>query len=340
MYTPRALVILVVGFLVLLWGCDPSGRKQAPAVTTGQTAAQTASQTAGQTANQTTGQEAGQTAAKLTDEVAVAELGPGTKEQEALLARGKGHFLAGELDKAREAFEALAATEPASAPMVSGTIALGDIYNTQGRLEDAMMLYKLLKVRAPNVPEVHLVIGRTLGNTEKKREALEALQRAVQLQPAYIFLWPEIAELHLKLGEQDASAKAYLAYEKEVQRYVTRLKGRDATPIPERVRIVDVFALIGDDRVTEALIDALKHDPHELIRERAATALGDVEAVSARDVLQTAAASDSSDRVKQAAKQSLHALSGIKQPAADDVAAPTVVKGGADDKANKDNKKP
>lgn len=324
MHTPHALIVLVVGLLAALWGCDPA-KKQA-ASTTGQTAAQTAAQTASQTTNQTANQTAVQTAAQTTGQAAPVQLGEGTKEQQALLARAKASYLAGELEKAQKVFEELAATEPASAPMVSGTIALGDIYNKQGRLDDAMMLYKLLKVRAPNVPEVHLMIGRTLGNTDRKREALEALQRAVALQPAYIFLWPEIAELHLKLGEQDPSAKAYLKYEQEIQRYVTRLKGRDATPIPERVRIVDVFALIGDDRVTEALLDALKHDPHELIRERAATALGDVEAVSARSALQAAAASDSSDRVKQAAKQALHALAGIKTPAADDVAAPTVVK--------------
>ncbi len=244
----------------------------------------------------------------------------GTQAQQNALAKAKVFYLKGELEDAEVLFEALTRSLPISSEVVSAGIALGDIYSKQGRGDEAIELYDYVLERAPNVPEVHLVVGRAHASASRRELAIESYRKALEIQPSYLFLWVELGQLHAARGEQEESAKAFVRYEQEIARLSKILKGGDEEAIEDRIEIVDIFSFVEDERAIQALTHALNTDPEESVRARAAHALADSYAVSARADLERARAKDPSSAVRGAAVAALRDLEGLEEPDQDEEA--------------------
>jgi tetratricopeptide (TPR) repeat protein len=235
-------------------------------------------------------------------------LEPGTKAQQNALAKAKVFYLKGDFEQAEVLFEALTRSLPISSEVVSAGLALGDIYTKQGRDEDAIELYTFILERAPDTPEVHLVVGRAHAAAGRRDLAVASFGKALELQPSYLFLWVELGQLHAARGEQEESAKAFVKYEQEIARLSAILEGGEAEAIEDRVEIVDILSFVEDERAVAALVKALSEDPSEAVRARAARALADSYALSAREPLERARAKDPSEAVRGAATAALKDL--------------------------------
>lgn len=251
-------------------------------------------------------------------------LDPGTEAQQELLVRAKALFLGNRLTAAAPLFEELAKSEPLSGPVVSATIALGDIYAQEGKNEQALALYESLLKRDVQVAEVFLVVARAYQRLDKPKEAIYAYEQALRLQPYYIFIHAELGAIYAGQGQNEDSAKAYLAYEARVYELAKQLEDPKSTTPSQRLDISDTFSYLEDDRVTQALLKAAKSDPETLVRVRAVRALGENKAVAALPELKALYTQEKDHEVSKALGESIKVLEGIK-PAPDDAAAPTVV---------------
>lgn len=251
-------------------------------------------------------------------------LDAGTEEQQELLVRAKALFLGNRLTAAAPLFEELAKSEPLSGPVVSATIALGDIYAQEGKNEQALALYESLLKRDVQVAEVFLVVARAYQRLDKPKEAIYAYEQALRLQPYYIFIHAELGAIYAGQGQNEDSAKAYLAYEARVYELGKQLEDPKATTPSQRLDISDTFSYLEDDRVTQALLKAAKSDPETVVRVRAVRALGENKAVAALPELKALYTQEKDHEVSKALGESIKVLEGIT-PAPDDAAAPTVV---------------
>lgn len=251
-------------------------------------------------------------------------LDAGTEEQQELLVRAKALFLGNRLTAAAPLFEELAKSEPLSGPVVSATIALGDIYAQEGKNEEALALYEALLKRDVQVAEVFLVVARAYQRLDKPKEAIYAYEQALRLQPYYIFIHAELGAIYAGQGQNEDSAKAYLAYEARVYELAKQLEDPKSTTPSQRLDISDTFSYLEDDRVTQALLKAAKSDPETLVRMRAVRALGENKAVAALPELKALYTQEKDHEVSKALTDTLKVLEGIT-PAPTDAASPTVV---------------
>jgi tetratricopeptide (TPR) repeat protein len=233
-------------------------------------------------------------------------LGEGTDEQRRLIAQAKQAFLTNQIDKAEQIFEELAQTDPVSGPQVSATIALAQIYRETDRSKEAVELLEGLAERVGEVPEVHLVIARALAEQGESTRAIAAYERVLELQPDFVFALLELSELFAQAGREEEATKTVYAYEKKVYSLAKELEDAE-TPVGERLRVLDVFALLSDDRATEAAVKVIA-DSDPRIRRRAAIALGEMRAAEAREVLEEASVSDPDMGARMAAKDALERI--------------------------------
>ena len=240
------------------------------------------------------------------------QLQPGTEEQEQLLVRAKSRLLEGDLDEAKSIFAQLSQTPPVSAHHVSASIALGDILHEQGEPREALKVYEALRERAPELAEVHLVLGRTQRDLGRRSDSIASYERALDIQPLYIFLLVEIGQLYSELDKAKESAETMLEYETKLREFATILRSPDASPLHDRLDVLEVFSMMQDDGVTHVLVDVVRNDPNSDVRAGAARALGQTRAVEAKETLEQVAQGDGADHVRAAAREALAALKGIK----------------------------
>ena len=262
-------------------------------------------------------------------------LKPGNQAQQNALAKAKVFYLKGDDEQAEVLFEALTRSLPISSEVVSAGLALGDIYTRQGRDEDAIEIYTFILERAPDTPEVHLAVGRKHAGAGRRDLAVASFEKALELQPSFLFLWVELGQLHAARGEQEASAKAFVTYEQELVRLTKILEGGDAEALEDRVEIVDILSFVEDERAVAALVNALSKDPNEAVRARAARALADSYALSAREPLELARAKDPSEAVRGAATAALKDLETMEAEVEAASAPPEKKEGGEGDAAAK-----
>lgn len=243
-------------------------------------------------------------------------LGPGTEEQQVKLTLAKAAFLTDQYELAEQLFLELIAMEPISAATVSGAIALGQIYMETDRRGKALELYEGFARRAGDIAELNLVLARTYAAIGESQKALEGYEKALALEPEFVFVLPEIGALHAQAGRQEDAAAAFYRYEQRIYALAKKLENF-STPDQERLQIVDTFSFLHDDRATEALIKALQ-DPHPRIRLAAVVALGELNVTAARGALETSAVDDGDMQVRMAARGALEGLrdepSGVVDP--------------------------
>lgn len=235
-------------------------------------------------------------------------LGPGTEAQQQLLVKAKAAFLRENWEEAEKYFRELTETGPISGPQVTAFIALGSIYNDSERGEEAKALYETLAKKAPNIPEVHFVLARTLAEQGDTTRAMRAYQRTVQLQPDYLQALVELAGLYAKSGRKEDAEKLFYDYEKKVYSLAGKLEN-PATPTPEKLRILDIFSFVDDDRANQAIAKSIL-DPDPLVRERVIWLAVDLDIASVRPKLEVLGTADPSRNVRLAAKEALRQLEG------------------------------
>lgn len=240
------------------------------------------------------------------------QLHPGTDEQMELLTRAKTFYLGDQLDKAEPYFKALSESEPLSGPVVSGTIALGDIYLTSDRKQEALALYEQLLKRDASLAEVHLVVARAYERMDQPKRALASYAQTLRLQPSMIFVYADMAQLYVKTGDTEASAKAYLDYERKIHSYAKSLEALQGVTPQQRINIIDAFSFVDDERAQRALLNAARLAPTPAVRARAVRALGEVGAVSAIEDLNKALVSEKELEVRGAIKATVEELKAIR----------------------------
>ncbi|MBA2664906.1 MAG: HEAT repeat domain-containing protein [Bradymonadaceae bacterium] len=282
-----ALCLLAAGSL----GCESKGSSSIPAVTIGGKSGAPV--------------EAPAEGAIVADDGPI-ELGPGTKEQEKLLIEAKKAFLTDDYEEAEKHFLALSKKEPISGPTVTAALALGQIYIDAKRKDEALALYQLLVERVPHVAEVQLVVARSFVGAGETTHAIRGFKRTLELQPDFVFVHAELGTLLAQAGRGEEASASFLKYEQGIYAMAKALENAQ-TPDDERLRIVETFALITDDRATQALVAALG-DKHPHVRMMAATTLGELNVSAAMGELERMAIEDPELQVRMAAKSSLTSL--------------------------------
>jgi tetratricopeptide (TPR) repeat protein len=117
-------------------------------------------------------------------------LGPGTEEQLVKLTEAKRAFLTNQYEVAEKHFVELVAMEPISSATVSGAIALGQIYLETNRRAQALALYESFARRVSGIAELNLVLARTYASMGESQKALEAYEKAFELDPSFLFILP------------------------------------------------------------------------------------------------------------------------------------------------------
>ena len=167
-----------------------------------------------------------------------------------------------------------------------------------------------------------MVVAREYRGMEKYAEAVAAYERAVELQPLYLFLLVELGQLYQRMGQSKKSADALLRYERRLYAAANEVTSSETAPV-DRANIIDAFSLIEDDKVTMTLVAVLQKDDEPTLRARAARALSEVRATSARAALKAASETDPADTVRVAAREAFAALPDQDVP--EDTGAPTFV---------------
>lgn len=238
-------------------------------------------------------------------------LAEGTDAQYVLLVEAKKAFLTDDISRAEALFKTLANTEPTSGPQVSATIALAQIYNESGRSAEALKLYETLSEEVGELPEIQLVIARALAQQGEFEQAERTYHALLKAQPDYAFAQLELGQMYADQGRTEDAAQALYQYEQQIYRLSAVLESAD-TPDAERLRVLNIFSLVSDDRATQATVAALKA-PSAAVRAQAAVVLGQTGAVEAIDVLKRMAAEEPDIKARMAAKGALKELDAMRE---------------------------
>lgn len=233
-------------------------------------------------------------------------MGPGTEEQQQILVQAKSAFLNEQWDIAEQLFEKLTRTGPVSGPQVTAYIALGDIYNETDRTEQAEQLYTELREKAPDVPEVHFVLARTLAKQGETTKAMKAYEKTITMQPDYLQAMVELAGLYAKAGRKEEAERLFYKYEQKVYKLASALENPQAET-EEKLRILEIFSFVDDDRANEAIAKMIT-DRDPAVRERAIWLAVDLGLGAVRPNLEVLAANDPDRRVRLVAKEALGQL--------------------------------
>lgn len=194
----------------------------------------------------------------------------GTAEQLQALERANAALDRGD-EAAALAEYTRAAQGPVTGAAISATLAAAELHDTRGRPAEARALYQRAVEIAPQMAEIRYAAGRFFAGLGESPLADVELREAIRLQPDFLPSYPALAGVLAQSGQPDAAAALLLGYEQRLQALTTRLRD-PARSDADRVAVIDLFALLDDDRATRALIDALA-DPSPHVRLAAADAL-------------------------------------------------------------------
>src|SRR5262249_32021036 len=98
---------------------------------------------------------------------------------------------------------------PGASRQSHGHLLLGTAHRSAGNLESATQAFSDLAALPPQSPVARLELGRTLAAQGREAEALEALQRTVELEPNLAEAWCELSLLYASRGDTKACDLAY-----------------------------------------------------------------------------------------------------------------------------------
>lgn len=123
-----------------------------------------------------------------------------------MIALANRHFLAGELDAARDLLERALQLDPYNAPALN---MLGGITAADGDIDAAMKLVRRAIAVQPSNGKFHLSLGRLLGSQKHFDEAVASYRAATRLEPNLREWRLELEALLVEAGQMDEAASAY-----------------------------------------------------------------------------------------------------------------------------------
>lgn len=224
------------------------------------------------------------------------ELGPGTDGQIEYFELGKQALDKGDEATALKHF-LRASDGPVSGASVSAALAAASLHEMRKRPDQARAIFVRMVALAPGVPELRFAAARFFAGERDTARAIEGFRATIRHQPEFLPAYPLLAALWMQAGKQDDATQLLLTYESKLNAQLRRL--RDAQSAQgDKVAIIDLLALIEDERATEGMIRALKDAAPE-VRIAAAGALGDDGSAEALKALAEALTAESDPIAKQ-----------------------------------------
>jgi tetratricopeptide (TPR) repeat protein len=119
---------------------------------------------------------------------------------------GRKYYVAGEYDKAIDAFKEEISKNPSS---VDAYFNLGLAYGKTGQLENEIATYEEAIRLKPNRPELHLNLGSAHNDIGNKQKAIDVLKEAIRLKPEYIKAHYIICKIYTEIADRENAIKEY-----------------------------------------------------------------------------------------------------------------------------------
>ena len=119
---------------------------------------------------------------------------------------GRKHYVAGEYDKAIDAFKEEISKNPFSAEAYFN---LGLAYGKTGQQDKEIAAYEGAIRLKPNKPELHFNIGTVHNDIGNKQEAIAALKEAIRLRPEYLKAHYTICKIYSEIGDRENAIKEF-----------------------------------------------------------------------------------------------------------------------------------
>lgn len=223
-------------------------------------------------------------------------LGAGTDGQLEAFELAQQALDRGDEDKAIEYFER-ASDGPITGTSVSAGLAAANLHELRERPNRAQAIYVRLVALAPGVPELRFAAARFFAGQRDTARAIEGFRATIRHQPDFLPAYPLLAALWVQQDKQDDAAQLLLGYETRLNTQLRRLR-EDATPPGDKRAIIDLLALMNDERATAALVKALK-DPTPEVRQSAAAVLGGDDSAEGLKALAEATLAETDPIVRQ-----------------------------------------
>lgn len=198
-------------------------------------------------------------------------LGDGTDGQIENFELGKQALDKGDEATALKHFQR-ASDGPISGPSVSAALAAANLHELRDRPDQAKAIFVRMVALAPGVPELRFAAARFFAGQRDTERAIEGFRATIRHQPEFLPAYPMLAALWMQAGKQDDATQLLLTYESKLNAQLRRLRDVRST-VGDKVAVLDLLALIADDRASEGMIQALKDTAPE-VRIAAAGALG------------------------------------------------------------------
>jgi tetratricopeptide (TPR) repeat protein len=162
---------------------------------------------------------------------------------------------------------------PVSGASVSAALAAANLHELRDRPDQAKAIFVRMVALAPGVPELRFAAARFFAGQRDTERAIEGFRATIRHQPEFLPAYPLLAALWMQAGKQDDATQLLLTYESKLNTQLRRLRDVQSARA-DKVSVIDLLALIEDERATEGIMRALKDQAPE-VRIAAAGALGD-----------------------------------------------------------------
>lgn len=119
---------------------------------------------------------------------------------------GRKHYVAGEYDKAIEAFQEEINKKPSSAEAYFN---LGLAYGKTGQAENEIAAYEQSIKLKPNVSASYFNLGTAYSAIGQKQKAIAAFNDAIKLNSNYIKARYTVCKIYIEVGDKESAIKEY-----------------------------------------------------------------------------------------------------------------------------------
>ncbi|MCX4244598.1 tetratricopeptide repeat protein [Paraliomyxa miuraensis] len=205
----------------------------------------------------------------------------------------------------RADLEGIANGAGAAAMRANAAILLGSMHDQRGEHRKAAGFYEHAATLVPDDAGPHMAVAVARAATGEFAAAAMAQEKAAALDPDNLENWLALGELRLRAGDQEGSAKAYVAYELRRKGLIDGLTLHDAEGTPvvsvdDRIGCAEALAAAADQGTAYALIYAMRRDPEASVRAAVARVMGLQRLELYVPVLQTQSTEETDADVKEA----------------------------------------